>query len=148
MRRCGEIGRRAGLKILWSKIRVGSSPTTGTNEKKRLTPKECGRFSYARRRACTSADIRKKTALRHRRKALLRVPVGGTRPLRDASHRTTPLPRVNRYAHTRRGNDCARPESGCHAVPPRSLIFTAHENMGLSSPCFLCKLKAPGRCMT
>ena len=33
LRRCGEIGRRAGLKILWSKIRVGSSPTTGTNEK-------------------------------------------------------------------------------------------------------------------
>ena len=34
MRRCGEIGRRMGLKIPGGNTRIGSSPITGTNAKR------------------------------------------------------------------------------------------------------------------
>ncbi len=37
--RCGGIGRRAGLKIRWGQLRVGSTPTTGTIKIKRQKPR-------------------------------------------------------------------------------------------------------------
>ena len=82
MRRCGETGRRAGLKILWSKIRVGSSPTTGTNEQR-----SAGVFPM--HAVLAGACIGKRHVPRRRRKVLLRVPVGGNAARH--SHRTHTL---------------------------------------------------------
>src|SRR5436305_8416971 len=38
LRRSGGTGRRAGLKIRWGQLRVGSSPTFGTPPRNRLAP--------------------------------------------------------------------------------------------------------------
>ena len=78
LRRCGETGRRAGLKILWSKIRVGSSPTTGTNEQKQ--PRKGLFFICAhcrRHRAEQCVQMKKRLCIA---RLLLRVPNGGARP--------------------------------------------------------------------
>ena len=47
-RRCGGIGRRAGLKIRWSKIRIGSTPIIGTNQNARSSS---GRFFHIKEKS-------------------------------------------------------------------------------------------------
>ena len=112
LRRCGETGRRAGLKILWSKIRVGSSPTTGTNEQIRPpapTSKNSpfgGCFSFASTSHTAGVQMWEQTKKRRCvARLFLRVPNGGI------AHRAIPpgyppYPAIRRLhiAHRRRAD--------------------------------------------
>ena len=109
VRRCGEIGRRAGLKILWSKIRVGSSPTTGTNEQKQ--PREGLFFICARIRRRRRRDVRANEREQVRSMAAFASARRGN-ALR-ASHRTTPPSQAYRCALARRGNALRRSAAFC-----------------------------------